>query len=194
VTAWRAIVVNAAVKAGDTALFLGTGGVSVFGLQIAEVMGLESIITSSSDAKLERCKAMGATHTINYGAQPDWGDEVRKITDRRGADVVVEVGGANTLAQSYRSVAIDGAICMVGAVSGQIQGDAFPVAQRLIGTSIRLYGSMVGSRQDHEDLMRAFALKQVKPVVDITLDWSEVHKAFEMQRAGKHFSKIVLTL
>jgi NADPH:quinone reductase-like Zn-dependent oxidoreductase len=193
VTAWRAIVVNAVAKAGGVAVMLGTGGVSVFGLQIAHAMGMETIITSSSDAKLERCKALGATHVINYAATPEWGEAVRELTGR-GADVVVEVGGPNTMPQSFRAVAIDGAICAVGAVGPVPEGKPFPVARRLMGTGVRLYGSMVGSRQDHLDLMSAFSLQGLKPVVDITLDWSEAHAAFEMQRAGKHFGKIALTL
>lgn len=194
VTAWRAIVVNAAVKAGDVAVMQGTGGVSIFGLQIAHAMGLETVITSSSDEKLERCKALGADHVINYKTTPDWGDEVRKRVGRRGADVVIEVGGMNTLAQSFKAVALDGTICVIGVVGGMTAAETISLPAHLIGSDVRLHGSAVGSRQDHEDLMRAFALKSLKPIVDTTMDWKEAHAAFEAMQAGQHFGKIALTL
>lgn len=193
VTAWRAMLTNAGLKAGDTVLLLGTGGVSIFGLQIARAMGVESIITSSSDAKLARCKEMGAAHTINYKAVAEWGAEARKLTGGRGVDAVLEIGGAGTLPHSFRATAIDGTVCVIGLVSG-FTGEGTALPQQLIGTDLRVHGSAVGTRRDHEDLARAFALQGMKPIVDTVMDWADAHKAFELMQSGRHFGKIALTL
>lgn len=195
VTAWRALAVEASVRAGDVALFQGTGGVSVFGLQIARAMGLETIITSSSDEKLARARSLGADHVINYRTSPDWGSVVRELTGGRGVDVILEVGGPATLPQSIGCLAIDGDLCVIGGVAGGGRGtsDAVFSLFELAATSRRLHGSIVGSREDHENLMRLCSLHRIKPVIDMTFAWTDIATALEAQEAGRHFSKIALT-
>jgi len=188
-TAWRALVVDGDVKAGDIAVLQGTGGVSIFALQFAKAMGLEVIITSSSDEKLERAKAMGADHVINYKATPSWSSEVRKITNGRGADIVVEVGGAQTLPQSISSVRIGGHVAIIGVLSGV--AEPFNVAS-LIQTSARVQGLSVGSREMFEDMCRAMELHKIAPVVGQTFPWTEAKAALESMRDGQHFGKICL--
>jgi NADPH:quinone reductase-like Zn-dependent oxidoreductase len=126
VTAWRALAVEGQVKAGETVLLLGTGGVSVFALQLAKAMGARVIITSSSDEKLARCGQMGADHTLNYRQTPEWGEAVRALTGGRGVDHVLEVGGPTTMAQSIAAVRAGGTIHMIGALSGWAGDDPQP--------------------------------------------------------------------
>lgn len=191
-TAWRALVVDAQVKAGDVVLLQGTGGVSIFALQFAHAMGCETIITSSSDEKLARCKALGATHVINYRTEPNWGDAAKALTGGRGVDCVIEVGGANTLTQSLRAVKIGGHVAIIGLVGGLGDGGA-ALVPTLIGSSARLQGLFVGSRENFEDMCRAIALHKIKPVFDKRFAFTEARRAFETMQAGSHFGKIVLT-
>jgi len=192
-TAWRALVVDGGLKAGDIALMQGTGGVSIFALQMARFMGLTTIITSSSDEKLARCKALGADHVINYKTTPEWGVEARKLTGGRGVDLVVEVGGANTLLESMKAVRLQGHIAIVGIVSGF--GEQLGMLPgMLIGNSARVQGLSVGSRENFEDMNRALSQHKSKPVVDIVRPWSEAKQAFEEMQAGKHFGKIALEI
>ena len=152
VTAWRALVVDGALKAGDTVLVLGTGGVSIFALQIAKAMGATVVATSSSDEKLERARALGADHTINYRQHPDWGARVWQWTGGSGVDHVVEVGGPGTLAQSITAVAIGGHIALIGVLTGR--AGEIPTAQLAI-KQVRLQGLIVGSRKHQTDFIRA---------------------------------------
>ncbi|HEY8553390.1 MAG TPA: NAD(P)-dependent alcohol dehydrogenase [Burkholderiales bacterium] len=189
-TAWRALFHDARLRPGQTVLLQGTGGVSIFGLQFAHAAGLETIVTSSSDEKLERARALGATHTINYRRYPEWSREVRRLTHGRGVDFVMEVGGAQTLKESLKSIALGGHIAVVGVVSGTRESLLIPA---LITTSARLQGVSVGSREMFEEMCRAIALHRIEPVVDKVYDWKDARAALETMKRGEHFGKIALT-
>ncbi len=189
VTAWRALVVNGALKAGDRVLVLGTGGVSVFALQIAEAMGATVVATSSYDEKLERVRALGADHTINYRHHSDWGVRVREWTDGSGVDHVVEVGGPGTLAQSITAVAIGGHIALIGVLTGRA-GEI--LTAHLMAKQARLQGLIVGSRKHQTDFIRALDVTGIKPVVDRSFGLDEIADAFRYEAGGHHFGKICL--
>ncbi|MEP7313188.1 MAG: NAD(P)-dependent alcohol dehydrogenase, partial [Pseudomonadota bacterium] len=163
VTAWHALFVAGQTRPGDTVLLLGTGGVSIWALQLAKAAGARVIITSSSDAKLEHAVKLGADATINYKNVPDWHVEARRLTDGAGADLVLEVGGSKTVMQSIAATRIAGTVAIIGAVSGP--GGAID-PMMLIGGSTRLQGIYVGSRQMHEDLARFVEVAKIAPVVD----------------------------
>ena len=188
-TAWRALVVDGAVKAGDVVVLQGTGGVSIFALQFARALGCETIITSSSDEKLSRAKELGAHHVINYRTNPDWSKEVRRITGGRGADLVVEVGGAKTLIESLKSIRQQGHVAIIGVLSGF--AEPLPIGM-LVWTSARVQGLSVGSRENFEDMLRAMALHRIAPVIDRTFSIDEAHAALKLMQAGGHFGKIAL--
>ncbi|WP_046864068.1 zinc-dependent alcohol dehydrogenase family protein [Microvirga massiliensis] len=188
-TAWRALVVEGGLKAGDTVLALGTGGVSIFALQIAKAMGATVIITSSSDEKLERARALGADHLINYKSEPDWGARVRDLTDGRGADHIVEVGGPGTLPQSIRAVSIGGRIALIGVLTGI--GGEVPTAL-LMARQARLQGLIVGSRREQIDMIRAIEATNLHPIINRSLALGEIAEAFRHQESGRHFGKICL--
>ncbi|MBI3677414.1 MAG: NAD(P)-dependent alcohol dehydrogenase [Proteobacteria bacterium] len=188
-TAWRGLFEDARLEPGQTVLLQGTGGVSIFGLQFAHAAGLETIITSSSDEKLARAKKLGATHTINYKTHPEWSGEVRRLTNRRGVDFVMEVGGAQTLKESFKSIVIGGHIAIIGVLSGAAEPLFIPA---LIGTSARIQGLSVGSRAMFESLCRAMELHKISPVVDKVYPMREARAAFEAMMKGEHFGKIVL--
>ena len=188
-TAWRALVVDGGLKGGDTVLVLGTGGVSVFALQFAKAMGATVIATSSSDAKLERVRALGADHAINYHAHPDWGARVRDWTGGRGVDHVVEVGGPGTLPQSIAAVRVGGHIALIGVLTGragEVPTGAFMLKQA------RLQGLIVGSRREQRDMVRAIDAIGLKPVIDRSFPLDGLADAFRHQESGAHFGKIVL--
>ena len=188
-TAWRALFEDSRLQPGDTVVLQGTGGVSIFGLQFAHAAGYRTIITSSSDEKLERAKALGADHAINYRQTPEWGRAVRDATDGRGGDFILEVGGGGTIEQSMRAVRIGGHIAVVGVVAGP--GAGFNPAS-LIGNSAKLQGVSVGSRDMFEAMCEAIALKGIQPVVDKVFPWTEAKAAFTAMQGGEHFGKIVL--
>ena len=188
-TAWRALVVNGGLKAGDVVLALGTGGVSIFALQLAKAMGALVIVTSSSDEKLERARALGADHTINYRRQEDWGGRALDWTGGRGVDHVVEVGGPGTLAQSIAAVRIGGHIALIGVLTG-LAGDV-PTAL-LMRKQARLQGLIVGSRRHQMDFVRAIDAAGLRPVVDCSFALAEIANAFRHEEAGAHFGKICL--
>ena len=186
-TAWRGLFEDARLEPGDTVVLQGTGGVSIFGLQFAKAAGYRTIITSSSDEKLARAKALGADHLINYKTTPDWGRAVREIAPD-GADFIMEVGGGGTIQQSLRAVRIGGHIAIIGVVAGA--GDINPAV--LIGNSARLQGLSVGSREMFEAMCRALELHRIGPVVDKVFPWTEAGAAFAAMAGGEHFGKIVL--
>jgi NADPH:quinone reductase-like Zn-dependent oxidoreductase len=188
-TAWRALVVDGGLKAGDTVLVLGTGGVSVFALQFAKAAGATVIATSSSDEKLERMRALGASHGINYKREQEWGMRVREITDGRGVDHVVEVGGPGTLPQSIAACRIGGHIALIGVLTGR--GGEIPTAL-LMARQQRLQGLIVGSRAEQEDMVRAVEATGLRPVIDSTFPLAEIAAAFRHEEAGRHFGKICL--
>lgn len=189
-TAWRALVVDGGLKAGDTVLTLGTGGVSIFAVQMAKAMGARVIATSSSDAKLEKLKALGADHVINYTADPEWGKTVRTLTDGHGADHIIEVGGPGTLPQSINAVAIGGHIALIGVLTG-VAGEV-PTA-RLMAKQAKLQGLIVGSRAEQQAMVRALEVLKLKPVIDRSFALEEIAEAFRYETSGAHFGKITLS-
>lgn len=188
-TAWRGLFVDARLEPGDTVVLQGTGGVSIFGLQFASAAGLRTLITSSSDAKLERARALGTNHTVNYKATPAWSKPVREVTEGRGADFIMEVGGGGTIQESMKAIKIGGHIAIIGIVAGA--GEPFNPAA-LIGNSAKLQGLSVGSRDMFEAMCRFIELKQIRPVVDKVVPWTEAKAAIAAMGAGEHFGKIVL--
>ncbi len=186
-TAWRALVGDGGLKAGDTVLALGTGGVSVAALQIAKAMGAAVIVTSSSDAKLERVRALGADHTINYRANPDWGRLVRDWTGGVGVNHVVEVGGPGTLAQSIEAVRVGGHIALIGVLTGR--AGEVPTSA-LMAKQARLQGLIVGSRRQQQDYVAALDRTGIRPVIDRIDAFAELPEAFRHQESGRHFGKL----
>ena len=187
-TAWRALVVDGGLKAGDTVLALGTGGVSIYAVQIAKMMGADVIATSSSDEKLDRVKALGADHVINYKSDETWGSTVMKLTGGEGADHVIEVGGPGTLGQSIKAVRIGGHIALIGVLTG-VSGEV-PTAL-LMQKQARVEGLIVGSRSDQQAFVRALETGGIRPVIDSSYGLDTLGDAFAHQQAGAHFGKIV---
>ena len=187
VTAWQALVTSGNLAAGDSVLVLGTGGVSIFALQFARMVGARVIATSSSDDKLERVRALGASDVINYRSTPEWGKRVRDLTGGRGVDHVVEVGGAGTLAQSLGAVRTSGRISLIGILTG---GQANPIP--ILMKSVTLQGIFVGSREMFEAMNRAIALNGLKPIVDRVFPFAELPQALRHMESGAHFGKIVI--
>jgi NADPH:quinone reductase-like Zn-dependent oxidoreductase len=188
-TAWRALFVDAHLRPGDAVLLQGTGGVSIFGLQFAKAAGLRCIITSSSHEKLERARLLGADAVIHYGETPEWSKAARQANGGEGVDFIMEVGGAKTLNESLRAIRIGGHIAIIGVLSGPQEPLSMPM---MIGTSARLQGLSVGSRDMFEAMVRAMTLHQIKPVVDKVLPFREAQAALGLMARGDHFGKIVL--
>jgi NADPH:quinone reductase-like Zn-dependent oxidoreductase len=188
-TAWRVLFEDARLKPGDTVVLQGTGGVSIFGLQFAHAAGCRTAITSSSDEKLVRAKALGADTLINYRSEPEWAKPIRAATGGVGADVILEVGGAGTIEQSMRAIRIGGHIAIIGVVAGA--GNPFNPAG-LIGNNAKLQGLSVGSRDMFEAMCSALEQHRIRPVVEKVFPWTEAKAAFEAMAGGAHFGKIVL--
>jgi len=189
-TAWRAIAVEAPVGPGDTILVQGTGGVSIFALQFAKALGANVIATSSSDEKLQRAKALGADHVINYKTNPEWGKEALKLTGGRGVDVVVEVGGDNTLSKSLEAVRVGGSIVVIGVLGGFTNNIFIPA---LFGKNAKMIGISVGSREQFDDMVKHMADWKLHPVVDRVFPVDQAQDALKLMQAGGHFGKICLT-
>jgi NADPH:quinone reductase-like Zn-dependent oxidoreductase len=188
VTAWHALITEGNLKPGDTVLALGTGGVSLFALQFAKLAGARVLITSSSDAKLERAQKLGANDGINYRTTPDWDKRVRELTGEVGVDHVVEVGGAGTLTRSLKAVRLGGRISLIGVLTGS--GDANPLP--ILMKNVRVQGIFVGSREMFEAMNRAIALHRLRPVVDRVFHFNEVREALHYLESGAHFGKIAI--
>lgn len=188
-TAWRALFEDARLRPGQSVMLQGTGGVSVFGLQFAKAAGMTTIITSSSDEKLARAKTLGADHTLNYKHTPEWGPAARELTGGRGVDFVMEVGGATTLTESLKAIALGGHIAIIGVLGGP--AEPLQIGQ-MIATGARLQGVMVGSRTMFEAMCAGVETHHITPVVDQVFPFSEAVAAFEAMREGRHFGKIVL--
>ncbi|HXG64099.1 MAG TPA: NAD(P)-dependent alcohol dehydrogenase [Blastocatellia bacterium] len=191
VTAWHALIVQGNLKAGATVLVQGTGGVSLFALQFAVMAGARVIVTSSSDEKLERARALGASDGINYKTTPDWDKAARDLTGGVGVDHIVEVGGAGTFAKSLRAIRIGGHISVIGNLAGNT-GDLSLIP--ILMQNLRVQGVLVGSREMFEAMNRAIALHKMKPVVDKVFPMEEARAAFEHMAAGAHFGKIAVRL
>jgi NADPH:quinone reductase-like Zn-dependent oxidoreductase len=190
-TAWRALVPDGNLKAGDWVLTLGTGGVSIFALQFAKAMGAMVISTSKSDEKLERLRALGADEVINYKQYENWGDEVRKLTGGRGVDHVIEVGGPGTLPQSITACRIGGRIALIGVLTG-FAGVVPTVV--LMDRQQKLQGMTVGSRQQQIDMTRAIEATKFNPVIDRVYPLGELVPAFRHQENGTHVGKICIEI
>lgn len=189
VTAWCCLTDQRQLLPGDTVLTLGSGGVSVFAMQFARMFGARVIATTSSDAKADKLRALGAHEVINYTTHPEWDKEVMRLTGRRGADFVVEVGGPGTLASSLKSVAIGGHVVQVGILGGVGQ-QLDPALFR--GRSITTRSITVGSRQSFEAMLRAIDVNQMRPVIDKVFKFEDAKLAYQHLQAQKHFGKVVI--
>jgi len=190
-TAWHALVMHGNISADETVLLLGTGGVSIFALQFAKMHGARAIITSGSDEKLARAKALGADETINYRFHPDWEKEVSRLTGEAGVDHVVEVGGKDTLGKSLRSIRFGGQIHSIGGVSG-FTSDV-PLGDIIRKLAV-VRGVFVGSRAMFEAMNHAISRHQTKPVIDRVFSFADAPAAYEYQQSGKHFGKVVIAV
>lgn len=191
-TAWHALFEHEKpARKGQTVLIQGTGGVSIFALQIAKAYGLNTIVISSSDEKLARVKQMGATETINYRTTPDWEEAVLSLTDNQGVDIVLEVGGGGTLEKSMKAVKISGVISLIGVLTG-IEGkiNPFPILTK----SLRVFGIYVGSKAMQSRFHLAMQEHDIRPVIDRVFRFEEANDAYEYQLSGKHFGKLVVRL
>ncbi|WP_276351488.1 zinc-dependent alcohol dehydrogenase family protein [Cohnella caldifontis] len=190
VTAWQAVVAEGRVKAGDTVVVQGTGGVALFALQFAKLNGARVIVLSGSEDKLERVSRLGADHLVSYRATPDWDEEVQRLTNGRGADHVLELVGAATLNRSVAACRFGGQISLIGLLSGH-EVENF----RLVPTfqkRIRLQGINVGNREMFEAMNRAIAFHRLRPVVDRTFSFEQSLEAFRYLEKGTHFGKVCI--
>lgn len=190
-TAWSALVTTSGIKPGDTVCVLGTGGVSIFALQFAKAMGATVIVTSCSDEKLARAKELGADHGINYQTTPEWGPAVKELTEGRGVDVVVEIGGTGTLPQSFKAIRRGGHIPIIGALAGA-QMDL--LVYELIMTNAHLHGIGVGNRACYEDMMRFVDEHRLTPIIDKTYSFGDAANAIRDIDKGEHFGKLVVRI
>lgn len=188
-TAWSALVEFGKVIPGETLLTLGTGGVSIFALQIGKLLGAKIIITSSSEEKLLKAKSLGADQIINYKENPDWEKEVLKITNFKGVEHIIEVGGVGTLEKSIKSVRAGGTIYLIGVLAGKkAPVDLTPVLMQ----NIKIQGVVVGHKRSLEEMCKAFELHNIKPIIDKVFEFEEAPKAFEYLKNGSHFGKICI--
>jgi len=191
VTAWNALVREARVKAGDCVLLLGTGGVSLFALQFAKLHGARVIVISSSDQKLAVARGLGADETINYKAQAEWDKAVSRLTDGRGVDAVVEVGGAGTLDRSLASVRVGGTVCLIGVLTGT----AGPVnTAAILRRHVRVQGIYVGSREMFEEMNGAIALHRLRPWIAKSFGFEDVRAAYDYLAQGVHTGKVTISV
>ncbi|MFQ5534104.1 MAG: NAD(P)-dependent alcohol dehydrogenase [Sphingomonadales bacterium] len=188
-TAWSSLVGEGDVIAGDTVVVQGTGGVSLFALQFARILGARTIVTSSSDEKLDRARDLGADHVINYKTTPEWSKAVLDATDGQGADHIIEVGGAGTIEQSLRAIRVDGQISVIGVLSGV--APQLPLTMILM-KHVRMQGIMVGHRDSFEQMVRAIETHRLRPVIDRTFAFDDVVGALEYMASARHFGKICL--
>jgi len=189
VTAWNALYGGKPLRAGETVLILGTGGVSIFALQLARAAGARVIGTSSSDAKLDRIRTLGATDGINYRTHPEWHEEVRRLTDGRGVDHVVEVGGAGTLPRSVEAARIGGNVHLIGVLTGG-EINPTPVLRR----NITLRGIYVGSRQMFAAMNQVIAAHQIRPVIDRVFPFAQAKEAYRHLTGQTHVGKVVIAI
>jgi NADPH:quinone reductase-like Zn-dependent oxidoreductase len=191
VTAWRGLVADGALKGGESVLVQGTGGVSIYGLQIAKAFGCTVIATSSSDEKLQRLKALGADHLINYKAEPEWGVAVQKLTGGRGVDHILEIGGSGTMPQSIIATRNGGHIALIGVLAGF--AGPVPTVQ-IMGKQLKVIGLTVGSRRHQLDMIRAIDVAGYRPVLDQHFPLKDLAGAFRRQESNQHFGKIVVDI
>lgn len=191
VTAWNCLIDQARLQAGQSVLLIGTGGVSLFGLQIAKMIGARVLLLSSSNEKRERATEMGADAVEDYKAIPKWSNWVLEQTQGRGVDVVLETGGAGTLSQSLRSVKIGGHISLIGVLSGHQEPlNILPLVMK----AVKVQGAVVGHRQHAEDLIAAYLQNMLRPVVHRSFSWQQTPQAFEELASGRQFGKITIDI
>lgn len=190
-TSWTSLVRLGGIKPGDWVVTQGTGGVSLFALQIAKLQGAKVILTTSDEAKREKALALGADAVIDYKKTPHWGTEVRKITDKRGADHIIEVGGAGTLQESIRAIRPFGTIHLIGVLGG---GSGNIELLPVVMNQVRIQGVVVGSRNGFRDMNRAFAFHKVQPQVDRVFSWEDFRESLDYLKSGKHFGKVVVEI
>jgi len=188
-TAWNALVHAARLTAGETVLIQGTGGVSIYALQFAKAMGARVLGTSGSDEKLARAHALGLDAGVNYRSTPQWAKWVVEQTDGQGADVVVEVGGAGTFAQSLSAVRMGGTVTQIGVLSQSAEPLPIPT---ILHKQVHVQGIYVGSRAQFEEMNRALEQNRIAPVIDKVFAFQELPEALRRMQAGKHFGKIVV--
>jgi NADPH:quinone reductase-like Zn-dependent oxidoreductase len=189
VTAWSALVTEGGIKPGQVVLVQGTGGVSLFALQFAKLLGAFVIATSSSDEKLERARSLGADASINYRTTPEWGRRAREIVGGDGVDHIVEVGGQGTLPQSLRAIRSGGTLSMIGVLAGGTMDARLGL---VVTRHVRLQGITVGSRDDFEAMARSIAQHQLRPPIDRVFAFEELHQALDYLASGQHFGKICI--
>jgi len=192
-TAWNAVVEVGQVKAGDLVLALGTGGVSIFALQIAKANGARVAITSSSDEKLEIARKLGADITINYRTHPDWAAELMKATGGSGADIIVETGGPATLATSLAAAAVNARIVIIGVTAGQAS-EGLPNYGTIIGKNLTLRGIAEGSRAMLVRFVRAVEANGIEPVVNKVFPFGQAREAYAYLAAAEHVGKVMVDL
>lgn len=191
-TAWRSLMVEAAVQPGQTIVLQGTGGVSLAALAFGKMAGCRVIITSSSDEKLARAKKLGADVLVNYRAAPDWPDAVLEATGGKGADLVVEVGGGQTLAGSVKATRVGGHVSVIGVLSGR-EAASFPLAL-VMSRNLTVRGITVGNNADLDAMCRAIEINGYRPVIDSVYDLETAHDAVAAMREQRHFGKIVIRI
>lgn len=189
-TAWYALMNRGGLRSADSVLVLGTGGVSIFALQFAVAMGCPVYVISKSDAKLERCRSLGAVHTVNYLTNPDWDREIWKLSGQKGIDQIIEVGGPGTLGKSLGCVAPGGHIALIGVLTGfgPPQSSLFS----LVGRNANLSGIYVGSRTDFEAMNHFLEIRQMRPIIDQSFGFDEAPAAYEYLASGDHLGKVVI--
>lgn len=191
VTAWNALVAEGRLQPGQTVLAQGTGGVSVFALQLAKALGARVLITSSQDAKLEHARTLGADGTINYKKHPDWEEQVLALTGGQGVDHVLEVAGEETFPRSVRATKAGGHISLIGMLSG---GFAKPDPALVEPKKLDVQRTYVGSRAMFEDLNRLITQHRLKPVIDRSFPFEQAREALRYMESGAHFGKIVIAV
>ena len=188
-TAWSALVTQGHLAPGETVLVQGTGGVSIFALQLAKILGARVIATSSSDEKLEKARELGADETINYRSTPEWGKAARALCGGEGVDHVVEVGGAGTLDQSIRAIKPGGTISLIGILAG----GAAPVnLTPVLMQNVRIQGVLVGHRESFDAMCRAIEHHRLRPVIDRVFPFAEAREAFDYLASQKHVGKVCI--
>ncbi len=191
VTAWNALVRESRIKAGDTVVLLGTGGVSLIGLELARMHGARCLVTSSSDDKLAVARSLGAEATVNYRTTPDWEKTVLEFTGGRGADIVLEVGGAGTFDRSAGSLRLGGHLCLIGVLTGV----AGPISTAtLLRRHLRVHGIYVGSREMFEEMNRAIDATGMRPHIGRTFGFDEVRAAYDHLVSAAHTGKVTIRI
>ena len=183
---------NAKLKPGETILVhAGGSGIGSVAIKMAKAIGCTVITTVGDDAKAEKAKALGADHVINYKTTPDWGRAARELTGGKGVDVVVEVGGENTLNQSFDAARVGGSIVVIGVLGGFSSPVMIPI---VFGKNLHIHGISVGSREQFDDMAAHIATWQLKPVVDKVFAFDRLREALRLMQAGGHFGKIVVSI